>query len=517
MQSIVPVDIHCGKLVDWLVQRRHCKRDWGEQLGIIRKRIRNAIVDMPPNEEIKILLTGSRIDYSRCTSIIDILRTTEASTKNIFGYYSSQRMKDWQEIVNLYERDCVFLAEWSTNLIREVSYEIPNLRKNLTKLKKDQEETDREKAALLKQSQNFNNEFAKIAQSYGIKGVNISSELQDQLKVLPDLFKDLVERTASLKSAVEYYVGFAKLTSKKEFKFVEMLNHIINKGNTTLFEYKYGQAPLSIEAPVSEDKSTSSRADSNQADDDIDFGEDLASSESSNGFVHVEKEQAANNSNEEDDEIDFGLDTSSQTVTIHSSETELINEKIMPVDKVARGNDARLILDYKATCNQYLNDLYELEAFFIQRGSETKTDYQMTNFSADASTRGPQYDQSDIKEILFRIQEIISIMNEEKNKTLFQMRDSDNYVGRVMERLMNKRNQAEKSLQKAQICDEKIEGYKLQMKELEMQLKQNIEKAREIQRQVSFDSTNYFLILLLVQYPNDLSTSFLLYHCYICE
>lgn len=39
-----------------------------------------------------------------------MLRQTEADSKNIFGYYSSQRMKDWQEIVRMYEKDGVYLG-----------------------------------------------------------------------------------------------------------------------------------------------------------------------------------------------------------------------------------------------------------------------------------------------------------------------------------------------------------------------------------------------------------------------
>lgn len=41
---------------------------------------------------------------------MQILKQTEADSKNIFGYYSSQRMKDWLEIVKMYEKDNVYLG-----------------------------------------------------------------------------------------------------------------------------------------------------------------------------------------------------------------------------------------------------------------------------------------------------------------------------------------------------------------------------------------------------------------------
>lgn len=64
---------------------------------------------------------------------MDLLKGTEASTKNIFGRYSSQRMKDWQEIIALYEKDNTYLVELSSLLVRNVNYEIPSLKKQIAK------------------------------------------------------------------------------------------------------------------------------------------------------------------------------------------------------------------------------------------------------------------------------------------------------------------------------------------------------------------------------------------------
>lgn len=49
-------------------------------------------------------------DYYVCKHIVEILKKTDKSSKNIFGQYTSQRMIDWQEIVKLYEKDNVFLG-----------------------------------------------------------------------------------------------------------------------------------------------------------------------------------------------------------------------------------------------------------------------------------------------------------------------------------------------------------------------------------------------------------------------
>lgn len=65
---------------------------------------------------------------------MEILKETEADSKNLFGRYGSQRMRDWQEIVKLYERDNIYLAEAAQMLQRNVSYEIPSIKKQISKL-----------------------------------------------------------------------------------------------------------------------------------------------------------------------------------------------------------------------------------------------------------------------------------------------------------------------------------------------------------------------------------------------
>lgn len=65
---------------------------------------------------------------------MEILKETEADTKNLFGRYGSQRMKDWQEILRLYERDNIYLAEAAQMLIRNVNYEVPSIKKQIQKL-----------------------------------------------------------------------------------------------------------------------------------------------------------------------------------------------------------------------------------------------------------------------------------------------------------------------------------------------------------------------------------------------
>ncbi len=73
------------------------------------------------------------IHYFNCLKIVEILKETEKNSKNIFGIYSSQRMKDWNSILIYYQKNNIYLAEAASLLQRNVSFEIPALKKQINK------------------------------------------------------------------------------------------------------------------------------------------------------------------------------------------------------------------------------------------------------------------------------------------------------------------------------------------------------------------------------------------------
>lgn len=152
---------------DWILDRRHCPRDWQKSILPIRNKISLAIQDMPEHDEITSLLSGSSkltpppgangsaseaesdvcgffvrlsaaIHYYNCLKIVEILKETEKNSKNIFGMYSSQRMKDWNAVIGLFQKNNVYLAEAASILMRNVQYEIPALKKAISKCQQQQ-------------------------------------------------------------------------------------------------------------------------------------------------------------------------------------------------------------------------------------------------------------------------------------------------------------------------------------------------------------------------------------------
>jgi len=447
-----PIDIHCAKLLDWLVQHRHCKKDWGQNLASIRRKIKTAIKDMPESDQIRELLLGSKLDYFKSKQIIDVLKTTEADSKNIFGYYSSQRMKDWQSIVQSYEKDYIFLAELATDLNRLTSYEVPAVRRTIQRLHKEKSDAEKERADLLRRSQQFRSDHARLAQTYGIKGVNVVAELQEQTNNLSKFISEITELSAGLKEGLEFYRERTASNTKLETSsFLSTLKHVIDRGNTTVYELKHNECPDTIERDDKPPGSSLSSGNASEVDlinDEIDFGDDVpSSSESSSGFVH--------------------LDSTTEVTLVDENRIESESK-----DKVARGDDARTILEFRKTRNRFINDIYELEAFYRQLSYEDQTESEK------------RFDKKDVQGILTIIREILDVFEKDKSRILFQMNDSPNLIESINQKFSERSKKSSESSMKAEQIQDKIRLIEEQIKENEIVLKKIIFAAKELQSRV---------------------------------
>ena len=126
-----------------------------------REKIGEALGDMPEHEGIKQLLIGSNINYFHCLKIVEILKDTEKDSKNFFGSYGSQRMKDWQQIVKMYEGDSIYLAEAASIISQNVAYEGPGLKKAIVKCDTSEQECDKKEESIKRRVTELEAEFSK--------------------------------------------------------------------------------------------------------------------------------------------------------------------------------------------------------------------------------------------------------------------------------------------------------------------------------------------------------------------
>ncbi|ELV11773.1 CDK5 regulatory subunit-associated protein 3 [Tupaia chinensis] len=445
--------------VDWLVDRRHCNLKWQSLVLTIREKINAAIQDMPESEEIAQLLSGSYIHYFHCLRIVDLLKGTEASTKNIFGRYSSQRMKasDWQEIVALYEKDNTYLVELSSLLVRNVSYEIPSLKKQISKCQQLQQEGD-----------------------------NVRRELLALVKDLPSQLAEIGAAAQSLGEAIALYQACVDFVCESPAEQVlPMLRFVQERGNATVYEWRTGTEPSVVERPHLEEPPEQVEED---AIDWGDFGVQ-AVSEDTDSAISAEAAGIdwgiALESDSKDpggDGIDWGDEAAASQITVLEAGTQA-------PEGVARGPDALTLLEYPETRNQFIDELMELEIFLSQRAVEMSEEADI--LSVSQFQLAPAILQGQTKEkmvtMVSALQDLIGRLTSLRMQHLFMILASPRYVDRVTEFLQQKLKQSQLLALKKELMVQKQREALQEQAALEPKLDLLLEKTRELQKLIEAD------------------------------
>ncbi|CAH0546182.1 unnamed protein product [Brassicogethes aeneus] len=486
----IPIDINTTKLLDWLTSRRHVNKDWQVNILKVREKINSAIQDMPAHEGIIKLLSGQHINYFHCLKIVDILKETEADTKNLFGRYGSQRMKDWQDIISSYQKDNLYLAEAAQMLIRNVSYEIPGLKKQVAKIEQSQLECEKKLKDYGKVETTALKEFNVACEQLGIPGDEIKMELLGLLKELPKIYKDTSERIKIVQSAIELYTEFSKFLSGKD-RDVEMLSalkYLVEKGNTTTYEYTYGEKPVKIEeeeliikdkAPEKENKNVIDFGDIDFGDNgnEIDFG-DIDTNTIDFGTTEADIDWGTLN-NDEGFEMVNHLD-----VDINLEESGIVVEKSGLDGGIARGDEALTILDNPKTREQIINNLMEILAFLKIRLYEMASDSDLLQ---DAPAVLQMQTIESITSLIDCVNVALDQLTNKRIQHLHNIKHSSKYVDILTASLKQKLSIVDRMKVNKKLVEKKIVGLQEEKSNLQPVIKVLIEKTKELQKDVQED------------------------------
>uniref|UniRef100_A0A2I2YVM8 CDK5 regulatory subunit associated protein 3 n=1 Tax=Gorilla gorilla gorilla TaxID=9595 RepID=A0A2I2YVM8_GORGO len=476
----VPIDIQTSKLLDWLVDRRHCSLKWQSLVLTIREKINAAIQDMPESEEIAQLLSGSYIHYFHCLRILDLLKGTEASTKNIFGRYSSQRMKDWQEIIALYEKDNTYLVELSSLLVRNVNYEIPSLKKQIAKCQQLQQEYSRKEEECQAGAAEMREQFYHSCKQYGITGENVRGELLALVKDLPSQLAEIgAAAQQSLGEAIDVYqasVGFVCESPTEQV--LPMLRFVQKRGNSTVYEWRTGTEPSVVERPHLEE------LPEQVAEDAIDWGDFGVEAVSEGTDSGISAEAAG---------IDWGIfpesDSKGLFLLQSSDPLSLLCLFLAAPEGVARGPDALTLLEYTETRNQFLDELMELEIFLAQRAVELSEEADV--LSVSQFQLAPAILQGQTKEKMVTmvsvLEDLIGKLTSLQLQHLFMILASPRYVDRVTEFLQQKLKQSQLLALKKELMVQKQQEALEEQAALEPKLDLLLEKTKELQKLIEAD------------------------------
>ncbi|KAG7203765.1 hypothetical protein KM043_013788 [Ampulex compressa] len=490
----IPIDINSGKLLEWLINRRHCNKDWHSKILTVREKISNAIQDMPAHDDIANLLSGAFINYFYCLKIIEILKETEADTKNVFGRYGSQRMKDWQEIVRLYEKDNIYLAEAAQMLIRNVNYEVPSVKRQIQKLEQTQIDLQKKEAEYKKSEHIAQSEFNTLCKQLGIPGQQIKQELAEKVPELAEIYEKIAEKTKLVEKSVTFYCAFVDYTLGRQHDggCVPMVKYIIDKGNTTTYEWIYGEAPLSIVEPLlnisSEDNPEDRIEIPDMANGEIDFG----------GLdLNLDIDLGRDADVDVGGDIDWG-DGDAEAAAVEDinynislEESGIVVEAAGHEGGTATGNEAYTVLDNPTTRTDFINQLFELEAFLKLRLYEFKNDDSKNLLSLsqmqDASPILQLSTQESIQIMLDNVQVVLSEILDSKVQHLHNIKHSARYVDVLASSLKQKLILIDKVVASQKSVMQKRENAMEQADSLRPLLKLVIKRTKELQSEIEQD------------------------------
>eukprot|EP00096_Caligus_rogercresseyi_P007023 TRINITY_DN2428_c0_g1_i1.p1 TRINITY_DN2428_c0_g1~~TRINITY_DN2428_c0_g1_i1.p1 ORF type:complete len:516 (+),score=165.94 TRINITY_DN2428_c0_g1_i1:71-1618(+) len=448
----LPIDIQIKKLLDWLISRRICAKTWHDDVIKIREKISSAILDMPEHPEIKKRLSGARINYFIVLEIIEILKETEKDSKNFLGMYGSQRMKDWKDICSSYTKGNVHIGEASQFLIQTLVYDIPALKKRLSKCISLSEECEKSREDSLKRSGQLVSEFFKSTQALGLsipegdtKKSSIKKAIIELLSALPSLYDELAKSSYPLEEPRAYYEGFVRKSLKDESalegeEILPLLNYLIHHGNVTTYEWIHGEPPVSVEAPVMdfgemEDEKTKTEQEEEDVidfgDDEIDFGDKVPES---TGEIDWGDLGSGEESTAQEVEIDWDAVEMGESIIVEEGGID---------GGVARNEEALSLLDNRRTRTLLLDELHELECFLEQREADMKSAV------GGASSLNAMEDTASLQKSIARVRSLIEGLTSSKMHHLQSIRSSPKYVDRIVENLRSKINLSDKMKYKA--------------------------------------------------------------------
>lgn len=439
----------------------------------------------------------SDINYFHCKEIVEILKQTEKDTKSIFGSYGSQRMKDWQEILRLYERDNVYLAETAQLYVRNVNYEIPNVRKQIAKLEQQTEESLKRSQDLNKPETQLLAEHSALLQQLGVKGDNLRDEFTQVLASLPDFYSKSIKNLGSLEEAVDLY---ATTTGQNKQQCLPITRHLIEFGNTTVYQYIHKEAPLSVKEPPIKLNLSEEHAAKAIEDNGVNFGDDNGGGSSTIsgemidfGDFNIENGAGGidfGDAGEASGDIDWGVEsTPAEAVEINFDipieEYGIVVEGAGMDGGIAKGDQAYSLLDSPNYRERFADELYELEAFLSMRLCELRqVQSASSNIMFSIMESISTHDEESISKMLKQVEITLKEISCEHTRHLFQLKHSPKYADLLASKLKQMLKSVEKIRATKQVLKERSEELKDQRLTLIPLLKQLVTQTNKLQGQI---------------------------------
>ncbi|KAL5508879.1 hypothetical protein EMCRGX_G004141 [Ephydatia muelleri] len=460
-EQLFPIDIHYYKLIDWLVDRRHCDLKWLNEAREIQGRVKRALGDLP--EQIKRALHVTDLHYYDCIDVVERLKVLDGDEKTLFGQYNSPRLKEWADILKQYEKKNIYLAECAQILIRNVKYEVPALRQQISKCHSTQRDCERKEGECLASVTTLRNKFQVSCKEMNISGERVREELRSLVNELPGVYRDTMVVLPSVMDAMAGYEAFTRTIHNRraDEKFLPMLSYILKHGNVTVYEWKHGNPPPEPQVQCVLPSSTNT---ANEGALEIDWGGDLEAGQDGAG-----------------EEV-LGVDTSGFDIVVEESGT---TEEITAVDP-----ELQPLLESPQTRNLLLNDLMELKEFLSQRMAELTSNINtvlgVEQFNDDVTLHGVQ-SGAKLQEMLDNVTKVMNMLTNARVQHLFLIKGSPRYLDRLSQSLLQHQELANRAASQADVYHGKGEEAGIMVEQLEPQLAVLVQRTKHLQGKIAAD------------------------------
>lgn len=443
---------------------------WITQLRNIRDKIQKCIHQLSPEHKIAISDHGG-LNYFKCKEIMEEVKKEDGDEKSLFGKYLSPRVQEWAEIVKEFEKGGVYLADAAQLLTRNVNYEIPALKQSLGKSKQVQQDCQKKEQESRSSVAKLKAKFLSSCQEMGIKGERVRDELQGLLSELPDIFQQTLDLLPSLSPAITFYKSTVHTSSSSDDQFLPMLHYVIENGNVTVYQWKYGTEPqVEIEPVVNEVNKTDTEVT-------IDWGDDLSLSaaDATSGDP-----QTDDPSSSPADVIHWDVETDDIVLVEESSEVGVVLKEEGVVSE-----DTDSLMACHKTRALLVDDLMELREFLIWRLEElTTTDDIPGQFLMDDESLLSQQGPESVQKMLDTIELVLQPLNNPRAKHLLLIRTSPHYLDRMTISILSPQLLANKAQSQAEMLAARAEEAVATALIVQPQLKALISETRLLQRQV---------------------------------
>lgn len=356
-------------------------------------------------------------------------------------------------------------------LLRNINYEIPGLKKQIAKSEQLSEESLKKSRDVVKSQNSIRSEYNAICSQLGISGENIRRELIERLNDLPKLFQDVASTTPGLLKAANLYGEYAKSTEG-----LPLLRHVIKSGNTTVYEFLYSEPPLSIEEPallINPDEGANGVADNeiDFGDGEIDFGDNNV--ETVEGDIDWGDIQVAGGQ-EQDVQVDFDISLEESGIVVEGGGLS---------GGVAREEEAYTVLDATKYRDQFIDELYELEAFLKMRLFELSA---KTEFIAMLDEIVGQ-DVDTVQDMLGTVEVCLTKVLNPQLQYLHQVKHSASYIDILSAKVQQKLKAIEKLKQTEADLKEKSVKFLKDANDLRPNLVKTIAQTKALQEQIEND------------------------------